>query len=434
MSYTKQNFASGDILEAADLNAMDDQIALNELTVFTATTTCGTTYGHLNDTVTLTCSATYAQIAAVWPNCVLHVDSNYYAYPNYKTSTAYWFNDFYEGYRRRYIVTSSGWTINMAAEYMESDLGTVLVIGDSMCAGNSSNTRTWVDWLKMDKDLWWVQNTNVTNAAVYGAAFGAYSVGGVTSLLAQLNANSSVISSGKPTVLVCSCLNDVLAAEAGNVTYKGIVDAAKTLFDRIRTINANARIVYLSYGSGLITNASDYETAFASRCIPVDLAISALCMTEGIQVISLTSGSGYNKTFVQADYAHPTDAGMDKIGKAMRIKLLDRTTTLHPDSNVILDFGNGTNPYKYDLPFIRYLYNQHGIDVKLRLYAVSGYWCIGTIAYVSDPGSQSDIAMWYSMAPTSSTLSSSQTMDRYCTKMVLSNGVTTTTCVKIHTV
>lgn len=30
MAYTKQNFADGDILNAADLNAMDDQIALNE--------------------------------------------------------------------------------------------------------------------------------------------------------------------------------------------------------------------------------------------------------------------------------------------------------------------------------------------------------------------------------------------------------------------
>lgn len=435
MSYTKHNYASGDILEAADLNEMDNQIAKNELTVFNATINTQP-QTHVGDTQSIECSVTYQQVAAAWPNCVLLINNNTYMDPLYYDGAQYIFMGFSNDIRRRCIVTSEGWTVDLAYEYESANLGRVLVIGDSMCAGNSNNTKKWPSWLTMGRELRWTSPSNtIVNAAAYGAAFGSYSITGATSLLAQLNANASFVSSATGTVLVCSCYNDVKAAEAGRVTYDGILDAAKIVFDRIRALNANTRIVYLSYCSGLITNSSGYETGWAGRCKPMDTALRALCVSEGIQVMSLTSGSGYNSSFVQGDNMHPTDSGMDKIGKAMRNKLLDKTSTLLPDPTVILDFNtvSNINPYKYDFGFLQRLYIKYGIEVKIRLQAVTNFWCLGTIAYISDPSADADVAMFYSGATATYNPTSVSNLERYITLVKRSGGTSTTTCVHIAT-
>lgn len=437
MSYTKHNFASGDILAAADLNEMDDQIAANELTLIPIN------ISYSNYAYTVTSSWTKAQVEAVWPNCivVVQVGSNTdrtYAVPLFKDSNQCQFMGWAGSYRRQIKVTSSGWTCLMNEELVNARPSEkILVIGDSMCSAYGTATTPWPSLLNRSLDNTFINTSiDVRNAAVSGACFGSYSLSSATSLLAQLNANSTFVSSGTPIVCVCSCYNDVKAAENGtNVNYSGVLTAAKAVFDRIRALNANARIVYLSYCNGLITDSSGYETGWYNRCRPMDCALRAMCSSEGIQVIDLTSGSGYNATMVQSDYKHPTNAGHNAIGRAMRHKLIDRCTTMPPDTSVTLDFGQATNaginPYKYDFPFIQTLYSKYGIDVKIRLWAVTGYDCLGVIQYCSNPSATNQFVMWKSEALSATTLynpTTSNSMTRYSTYLDASRC----TCKQIH--
>lgn len=466
MSYTKQNFEPGQVLTAAKLNLMDDQIALNEFFVFN---------GALNTTTsptpTYTSAVTKAQVEAAWPNCYLKftIDGSstyYYAWPALNTNSGYHFDSHAGGSTRRIACGGSGgsttWSVNMKNESVPGYIGTVVVLGDDMCYGTgTSGAGNWTEQLTKTYDNKYTGMNTVYNAANNGACFGDYSLtSGATSINAQATAQAEHIKTAD-MVIICSCYNDVKAAEASNnTTYSTVLSAVRTAITTIKTYingtggNPKCRIVYLSYGSGYVADGNSNNYAWANNLAPTDAAIKCVCQEQGVQVIDFMAGSGCNGSDFVGSFPTPTpttqqnpNSGAAKIGRAMVQKLIDRDSTIKPPESLVIDFGSNVsastiNPYNYNFNFLQWLYVRQGIDISIHVYN-TGYedlWLPGRLVYMSKNTTSSTpadrLAIWLIEWPSATTTSvtTTTTMNQALVQLYVSNGSTTTTYNRIaHT-
>lgn len=449
MSYTKQNFEPGQVLTAAKLNLMDDQIATNELTTFT---------GQINSSVagapTFTCSATYEQIAAVWPNCILKFTgvgggstNYYYARPGYLTTARASFYNTVGVTNRIIYVEGSTWAVDIKNEAVPGYIGKIVVLGDDMCAGNDS----WVKQLTTTYDNKYTSKNTVYNAAAVGACFGNYSLGSATSINAQAQAQSENIKKAD-MVIICSCYNDVKAAEANNdTTYSTVLTAVRNAITTVKGYingdggNPKCRIVYVSYGDGYVADGNNKNYAWANNLAPTDAAIKCVCQEQGIQVIDLMSGSGCNGSDFTGSFPIPSTAGAVKIGRAMVQKLIDRSSTIKPPSSLIIDYGlsNAINPHRYNFNFLQWLYVNQGIDIVVMVDVVvsgdaSGQKRPGRLLYMSTSTSSTTasdrLAVWLIEKPSNlaGNVSSNTYLNRALIQSYVSGGTTVSSYTDIY--
>lgn len=445
MSYTKQNFESGQILTAAKLNAMDDQIAINELIEYTGAlvTTSGPTF---------TCSATKAQIDDTWPNCSLKftIDGSstyYYAYPALKTTSGYHFEYNAGPLSYRIARNSSAWSVNMKNESVPGYIGKIVVLGDDMCAGDNS----WVSHLTKTYNSSWTGMNTVYNAAVVGACFDSYTGQTATSIYQQA-ANQETHIKEADMVIICGCYNDAQAAAAGYSapTYSTVADGFEKVITRVKGYinatgaNPKCRIVYVSYGDGYYNASNTKDWAYTVNLRSIDTTCKCICNLRGVQVIDLVSGANTDNGDFSGNFPIPTADGATKIGRAMVQKLIDRTSTIKPPKTLVLNYGtsNSPNPYHYTFAWLQWLYVSCGVDIKIFVtnQDYPDLLLPGHLVYMSKNTTSSTpaerLAIWKIEWPNATTTSVTQNtyMNQAIIQTYVQNGATTTTYNRIaHT-